>query len=220
MAIVVPKWICMKILLVDDDTIVRESLVRLLKTFFDDRVTFVQAQNGDEAIQKLTGLKLDLVFLDISMPIMDGYETCKYLRKNCPELPVIMLTHFSSDELVDYFYKLGARAFLPKGASVDELRRVVEAVTAGKKYFRLQDGRSFNRKLVTNNDTDLSLKITRQEKRLLQFLQEGLTSKEIAAKMSLTDKTIRTYKERLMGKTKARNVAELISFGFRNGILH
>lgn len=76
----------MKILLVDDDTIVRESLVRLLRTFFDDRVTFVQAQNGDEAIQKLTGLKLDLVFLDISMPIMDGYETCKYLRKNCPEI--------------------------------------------------------------------------------------------------------------------------------------
>jgi len=208
----------MKILIVDDHQIFRKAFIRLLKVAVDYNIYCDEAQNGQEAIDKLHEGKFDLVFLDVNMPRMDGVEACKRIRNEHAKVAIIILTQFDNESLIFHFFNMGVQSFLSKGASIDELKAATDSVLTGKKYFSpeinliIQKGES-------NTDCMKRVEMTSQEKQLLKLLQEGFTSKEIALRMILTEKTVRTYKERLMEKTSTRNVAELITFGFRNGIL-
>lgn len=210
----------MKVLVVDDHELFRKAFIRLLKFSIEYPVSCDEAQNGFEAIDKLQNEKFDLMFLDVSMPRMDGIETCKRLKSAFINVPVIVLTQFDNENLIFHFYKLGVQSFLTKGASVEELKEAVESAVSFRKYFPLEVNLIIQRMTGNQNQgSQQRIDLTCQEKLLLQYLKGGLTSKEIAEKMNLTDKTVRTYKERIMEKTNTRNVAELISFGFKNGIL-
>ena len=210
----------MKILVVDDHKLFRNAFIRLLGTCVSCPIFCDQAQNGLEALAKLHNGNFDLAFLDVNMPEMDGLETCRRLEIEQVRTPIIVLTQFYNENLIFHFFKLGVSSFLTKGTSVEELKTAVDSVVSGKKYFPVEVDKVIQ-KILNKQDFGCLQRIdlTHQEKQLLRYLQEGLTSKEIAREMNLTDKTIRTYKERIMEKTDTRNVAELITFGFRNGIL-
>jgi len=210
----------MKLLIVDDHLIFRKAFIRLLKIAVEYSIDCDEAQNGVEAIDKLQEDKFDLVFLDVSMPQMDGIEACKRIRINHQELAIIILTQYDNEDLIFHFFNNGVHSFLSKGASVDELKAAIDNVCIGKKYFPPEVNLVLQRKKgKSNTDCARKIELAYQEKQLLKLLQEGLMSKEIAGRMNLTDKTVRTYKERLMERTNTRNAAELITFGFRNGIL-
>lgn len=206
----------MKILIVDDHKIFRVSLIRFLKDTYA-RYDFVEAVNGSDALARLRGSKFDLVFLDVSMPVLDGYEACKFIRKNYPNLPIIMLTQFHNDGLIHHFLKMGVHSFLTKGADEAELTSAINCVLKGEFFFP-EEIRTIIANRGNREETD-DFNLSPQEKKLIQFLQKGITSKEIAHQMGLTTKTVNTYRERLLKKTNAANCAELISFGFRVGIL-
>lgn len=211
----------MKILVVDDHQLFRKAFIRLLKISIEYPIFCDEAQSGQEAIDKLEQKKFDLVFLDVSMPRMDGVEAYKHIKNDHPGLPVIILTGFDNENLISHFVKTGVHSFLSKGASVDELRSAIESIGTGKKYFPMEI-ELIIKKMIRNRNKDGSKRFdfSCQEKLLMQFLVKGFTSKEIAEQMKLTNNTVRTYKERLMEKTNTQNVAELIAFGFKNGILN
>jgi DNA-binding NarL/FixJ family response regulator len=206
----------MKILVVDDHNIFRVSLIGVLKSIYTT-YDFEEAGNGSEALEKLKSSKVDLVFLDVSMPIMNGYEVCKFIRQNYPTLPIIMLTQFYNNGFIYHFFKMGVQSFLTKEASVSELTSAIDCALRGEFFFPeqiriiIEDGRS--------QETTGRFELNQQEKRLIQLLHKGITSKDIAHQMGLTIKTVHTYRERLLKKTNSANCAELISFGFRTGIL-
>jgi two-component system invasion response regulator UvrY len=208
----------MKILVVDDHRLFRKAFNRLLKISVEYPVFCDEAQNGLEAIDKLQKEKFDLVFLDVSMPRMDGVETCKHIESIHIKVPIIVLTQFDNENLIIHFFKLGVHSFLTKDASVDELKVAIESAVSGKKYFPPEIDNMIQRKKGELSEVQ-RVEFTCQEKRLIQLLREGLISKEIALKMNLTVNTINTYRDRLLAKTKTSNVAQLISFGFSVGII-
>ncbi|MBI1768665.1 MAG: response regulator transcription factor [Bacteroidetes bacterium] len=210
----------MDILVVDDQQIFRKAFVRLLKEAVDQGINCDEAQNGYEAIEKMQKIKFDLVFLDVSMPRMDGLEACRHIRTEHPKVPIIILTQFDNETLIFHFFNIGVHSFLSKDANIDELTAAIDSARREEKYFPPWIDLIIQKKRhELSNNSWQKIELSCQEKRLLQLLQEGHTSKEIALEMNLAVNTIHTYRDRLLEKTRTRNVAQLISFGFRIGLL-
>lgn len=207
----------MKLLIVDDHQIFRASFIRLLKIIFHGNNRYEEAGNGFEAIKKMKASRFDVVIMDVSMPEMNGYEACKIIRHNYPDTPVIMLTQFDDGKLIKHFVNSGVFSFLTKDASIDELKTAISYAVKREKYFSEKVMSIING--PNGYDNQFMVELAPQEKVLIHLLEQGKTSKEIATEMGLTLKTVRTYRERLLEKTSTNNVAELISFGFRTGVL-
>lgn len=126
----------MKMLMADDHQLFRKAFIRLLKVAVEYKIDCDEAQNGCEAIDKLQKKKFDLVFLDVSMPQMDGVEACNLIRNEHPKIPIIILTQFDSESMILHFFNMGVHSFLSKGASVDELRTAIASASAGKDISR------------------------------------------------------------------------------------
>ena len=170
---------------------------------------FYEAKNGMEAIHLIKKMKFDLVFLDVSMPVMNGYETCKEILAMPSPPPLIMLTQHSEYVVVEHFRRFGL-SFITKNASVEDIVKAVSITLSGKQFIEGALDQGHERKLTMFNLTD-------QEKTLIGKLGSGLSSKEIAEQMALKAKTVTTYRERLLKKMKVKNVAEMISLIFRTG---
>ena len=210
----------MTILFVDDQLIFRKSFTHLLKTIIVPAPICIEAENGNVAIQKLQSEQVDLVFLDINMPDMNGIETCKHLSTEFPALPIIVLTSHDNSSLILQLHQMGIRSFLTKTVDVEELKKAVELVMQGEKYFPKEIESILNNAIEEEKINSQKVHLTPQEKSLLKLLVQGKTSKEIAHEMNITLKSVSTYRERLLQKTQTANVAQLVSFGFRTGILN
>jgi len=210
----------MTILFVDDQLIFRKSFTHLLKSIIDPAPNCIEAENGNVAIQKLQSTAVDLVFLDINMPDMNGIETCKVLCTTYPTLPIIVLTSHDNSSLILQLHQMGIRSFLTKTVELEELKKAVDLVMKGEKYFPKEIESILNNAIEEEKINSQKVHLTPQEKSLLKLLVQGKTSKEIAAEMNITLKSVSTYRERLLQKTQTANVAQLVSFGFRTGILH
>lgn len=209
----------MKILIVDDQHLFRKAFIRLLKVLSSFSVECCEAQNGQEAIEILNNQSFELVFLDVSMPTMNGVDACRIIRTHHKSLPIIILTQFDNESLILHFYDEGVNSFLSKGVSEEELMNAISSVRNGEKYFPPTIKSIIQKRKDTRNGDLRKVDLSYQEKQLLQLLKEGRTSKEIAKQMNLTENTVRTYKQRLMERTKTRNIAELIAFGYQLGVL-
>lgn len=209
----------MNILIADDHPVVRKGFARLLEGAVLPKPACIQSSNGKEALMELQKSMFDIVFLDVSMPVMDGYDACKIIRSEYPLTRVIMLTQLDKENLFFHFYNLGVHSILTKDIDLDEVLTAVEKVRRGEKYFPLRIEELIQKEIAKQHDEVRSIDLTAQEKRLIQLLKEGLTSKEIAWEMNLTENTINTYRERILEKTKTSNVAQLIALGFQIGIL-
>lgn len=210
----------MTILFVDDQLIFRKSFTHLLKTIIVPAPNCIEAENGNVAIQKLQSTPVDMVFLDINMPDMNGIETCKVLCTTYPALPIIVLTSHDNSSLILQLHQMGIRSFLTKTVELEELKKAVELVMKGERYFPKEIESILNNAIEEEKINSQKIHLTPQEKFLLKLLVQGKTSKEIAHEMNITLKSVSTYRERLLQKTQTANVAQLVSFGFRTGILN
>jgi DNA-binding NarL/FixJ family response regulator len=209
----------MKLLIVDDQQLPRKTFVRMLELIILPKPICVQAGNGEEALTELQKSIFDIVFLDVSMPVMDGYDACKIIRSEYPLTRLVMLTQLDTENLFFHFFNLGVHSILTKDVDLDEVLTAVEKVRNDEKYFPPKI-EALIQKEIAKQDSDVrNIDLTSQEKRLIQLLKEGLTSKEIAREMNLTVNTINTYRDRILEKTKTSNVAQLIALGFQIGIL-
>ncbi len=202
-----------KILLVDDQKVFRTAFLRLLSLIIEPPFDFVEAENGLEALRVMNDGKFDLIFLDVSMPVMNGYDACRKILSLDPRQPVIILTRHNESDVAAYFVSLGV-SFITKDASFEEIRDAINAATNGRQYLQALHKTSVH-SFLGSKKFELSM----QEKKLIQLLQNGHSSKEIAETLNLTTKTVHTYRERLMKKTETKNVAQLISFTLKTGLV-
>ncbi len=208
----------MKILLTDDHELFRKSLAMLLATLIEPPVVFEEAATGEKALEKLQDNSFDLMFLDISMPGMNGTTVCRHLYKSNIKTSVIVLTQLDDAHLISQLLLLGVKSFLTKDSSIPEIEHAIRSVRDGLVYLPQKLNESVEA-LKKGYQENVRLDVSVQELRLIKFLQQGFTSKGIAKEMNLTVKTIDTYRERLLYKTKTSNVAELISFAFKTGLI-
>lgn len=209
-----------RVLIVDDHTIVRDGITALLAIAGDIEVVG-EAENGLEALKMVRELLPDVVLMDISMPVMDGLESTRRINKEFPRIKVLVLTQHDDKEYVFPVIEAGASGFISKVAASSELVAGIRAVSQGDSYL----SPSVARLLVEDyQQGGIHLKsnpyegLTDREREVLKLAAEGHTTQEIADILVVSKKTIEGHKTNLMAKLGIRNRTELIKYALRKGI--
>ena len=208
----------MKIMVVDDHPLFRTAFCKMLSENILIK-EIANAANGKEAISRLKKSRFDAIFLDINMPVMNGYDAFCQIREEFPAVKILMLTQHDEKSVILYFVKHGAHAFLTKASDMSEIDGALNALKLNHKYFSPSILEVIKDSVHEIDVFSNKLEMTNYEKRLIEFLGKGFSSKEVATELGMTVNTINTYRERLLIKTGVKNVAELISFAYTHGIL-
>ena len=210
-----------RILLVDDHPIVREGIKSALSK--RKNISIVgEAATGEEAMVKARKLSPDVILMDINMPGMSGLETTRRLRKSVPDSKILALTMHENREYVLEMTQLGARGYVFKDSSPSELLRAIEAVHSGEFFFSPRASQQLLKSFLKGEprtDSQASVDLSKREKDVLQLITEGFKTKEIARLLGVTDRTVETYRHRLMTKLSVHSVAALIKQAVTKGIV-
>jgi DNA-binding NarL/FixJ family response regulator len=207
-----------KVLIADDHAVVREGLKQILAGTSDMQVT-QEASNGQEVLDKVRGNPVDVVVLDISMPGRSGLDTLMQLKREHPALPVLVLSMHSEDQFAVRILKAGARGFLTKESAPDLLVSALRKVVTGGKYISPTLAEKLAFDLRTDNSKAPHEILSDREYEVLCLIALGKSVREIAEKLSLSIKTISTYRARILEKMKMRTNAQLTHYGIRNGLV-
>lgn len=203
-----------KALIVDDHPVIRLAVRLLLER--EGFNVIGETDNGVDALQLARDHLPDLVVLDIGIPKLDGLEVIARLETLGLPLRVLVLTSKPSDLFALRCMQAGAAGFVCKEEDLGELVNAAKAILAGYSYFPKQTLTTVRRSDVMLNDRELIGSLSDREVTVLQQLANGLSNKQIGDSMLLSNKTISTYKTRLMQKLSAKNLVDLIEFAKRN----
>jgi len=207
-----------KVLIVDDHPVVRKGLWSCLENRPNLKIVG-EATNGHEALKQITALEPDVVLMDISMPEMDGLQVTEKLHKDLPELKVLVLSVQSNRETVLRIIRAGARGYVLKESSPDELVKAIELVNAGEAFFSPPVARiALNQYVSELDDSDPASRLSDREREVLILIASGKSNKEIASDLGIGVRTIETHRERIMRKLNIRSVAGLTKFAIANGL--
>jgi DNA-binding NarL/FixJ family response regulator len=205
----------LRILLADDHPVFRKGMKAVIAGLKMPH-EILEAGDGRVALEIASSQTIDLFLLDIKMPEIDGYELSNILLKKDPRAKIIVVTMYSDTPLIANLFRLGVRGFMIKNTDVDEIIRAIEQVLAGDLYYADTFKDVIQRE--RRQETLPSFKFTPRERELVNLLSQGKTSKEIAASLGLTVKTIETYRCRMIEKTGAKNMVELLNYVHKNGL--
>ena len=210
-----------KIVIAEDQELMRKSLKALLNDY-DNLQVVGEAGNGKELIKLLKDIKPDIILLDVEMPVMNGMEAITILNIRFPDTKVIVLSMHKEDTLIVDFMTRGARAYLPKGCDVDTLISTIEMVHQNGFHFSDSVSKAMligvMKERAINPFLD-ELALTDREREIMRELCEGKTTKEIADALNITPRTIDFHRSNIYAKTKSRNVAELVKYAIKNGLI-
>lgn len=199
------------ILIVDDHDLVRHGLKRIFEKTSDMDVV-AELDNGNDALNWLRRNECDVLLLDISMPERTGIEVLKQLREDKPKLPVLILSNYTEDQYAVRLIKSGAAGYLTKGCASAVLVEAVRDVASGKKYFTPAVLEMLTNELSMPQGKLPHETLSDREYQIFRLLASAKTVTEIADILSLSGKTVSTYRARVLEKMHLRNNAELMQY--------
>jgi DNA-binding NarL/FixJ family response regulator len=208
-----------RLLLADDHPVVRKGILSCLMRQPGLEVVG-EAGDGDEALAKAKELTPDLVLMDVDMPGLNGLAVTEVLRKELPQTRVLILSMHSSPEYAMRTMEAGARGYVLKEASPEELLRAIQTVNAGDSYFSPDLAQAvLNRYVQENPDAAAGERISHREREVLIQIAEGLSNKEIACRLGVGVRTVETHRERIMRKLNIHSVAGLTKYAISKGLV-
>lgn len=209
-----------KIIIVDDHEIFRSGLKMVLGKL--DYVKVVgEAANGQDFLDLIRKISCDIVLMDIEMPIMSGIDATKIALKENPALKVISLTMFTDDNYVQSMIDVGVKGFLVKNINKETLHKAITTVAGGGNYYSEELFNFFSRKLNPKEDSNNAddVHFTAREKEILQLLSEGLSNKEIAEVLYISERTVVGHKSNMLAKTGCKSAIGLLAYALRNKLI-
>lgn len=212
-----------KVMLCDDHAILRSGLSRLLGEQEDIEVVG-EAENGREAVQKVQELYPDIVLMDIGMPVMNGMEATKQIKKRNPDVKVLVLTMHDNEEYLFQVLQAGASGYVLKKAADSDLINAIHVVARGDCFLYPSAAKmvveDYLDKLKTGQEPTSSFdSLTDREREILKLVAEGYTNREIAESLFISVKTVETHKSNIMEKLNLHKRAELVRYAIKKGIL-
>lgn len=202
------------LMIADDHPLVRQGIVALF-SHYPNLKLIGEAGNGRELLDKMKKLRPDIVLLDLEMPVMSGDETLKAIRKQFPEVKVIIISMHFDHELVNHFMDKGVNAYIPKAADTGILIDAIYSVNNDAYYF---DNISEGATKEKGSDA-LRFLLTAKEIEVLKLICAGLSNNEIAEKLTLSVNTVDYHRKNIHAKTKIKKATLLTLFAVRNGII-
>jgi two-component system response regulator NreC len=210
------------IFLADDHTIVRQGLAKLIEAEPNLKV-IGEAENGRQAVSKVERLNPDIVIMDIAMPLLNGIEATRQIKKLSPQTKVIILSMHSHDRYISELISIGASGYLLKDSTGGEIVKAISAAMKGDVYL----SPSISRRVVENYLTlkktssreDLYTKLSNREREVFQMIAEGHSTKKISDILCVSPSTVKTHRANIMEKLQIDNISQLIQFAIRLGIV-
>lgn len=208
--------------MVDDHSIVVDGICALLGLFKDIDVAG-EASNGNDALEMVRKLLPDVVLMDIAMPIMDGLEATRRIRKEFPHVKVLVLTQYDDKEYVFPVIEAGASGFVSKTAASSELVSAIRSVYRGDSFLSPSAAKilveEYQQEASLRKEQDPYKQLTNREREILKLLAEGYNTREIASMLVISTKTVEGHKTNLMAKLDIHNRTDLIKYALRKGII-
>ena len=208
----------LKVLIADDHPIVRQGLKQIL-TEEPDVVVVGEAQNSQEVLELVQKQDWDIVILDITMPGRGGIDVLKELKHQYPKLPVLMLSVHPEDQYAVRALKAHASGYMTKDSAPEELVKAIRKILRGGKYISSTLAEKLAFDLETETEKPLHETLSDREHQVLLMIGSGKTVSEIAEELSLSVKTIDTYRARILEKMKMKTNAELTHYAIKNGLV-
>jgi DNA-binding NarL/FixJ family response regulator len=209
-----------KLMIAEHHGIILDALISLISSFGDFEIIGT-ASTGDELLKKLEGAKPDVILLDITKPGLTGIEVTRIIDEKMPWVKVLSLSRHNHPFFIKEMLKNGAKGFLSKNCTVDELREGIKRVYDGKTYFCSICSKVILRDYAFDLETgEVDCRtITPREIEIIGYLSEGCSTLDISTRLFISCKTVERHKSNLFKKLKLRNTAQLVKVAVENGLL-
>lgn len=208
-----------RIILADDHRLMRAGIRALLEKLPDFEV-IGEADDGHQALSLALSVRPDIVLMDIGMPGLNGLEVTARLATECPQAKVIVLSMHAAEEYVVRALRMGAAGYLLKDAATAEMELALQTVLRGERYLsQAIPADVIRERLEGSGSHDPLAQLTSRQREILQLIAEGISTKEIAFKLKVSIKTIETHRSHLMKRLKIYDVAGLVRFAIRAGLV-
>lgn len=206
------------ILIADDHPFIRQGLKKVLETS-KDMLVLDEAANGNEVLTKLRGHNFDVIILDISMPGESGLEIIKTLRKEFPRLAVLVLSAYPEEQYALRALKSGASGYLTKEAATAELIGAIHKISSGGKYISASMAESLAFAIESDSEKLPHEKLSNREYEVMLMIASAKSVREIAEELCLSEKTIGTYRSRILEKMDMKNSSEITYYAMKNSLI-
>jgi len=207
-----------RVLLVDDHQIILDGLNALLSATEDIRVVHT-ASNGREAIDTLKVLTVDVVMMDIDMPVMNGLDAAMEIKKNPVAPKIIILSMHHESGMVKNLIEIGVDGYLIKNSGKEETINAIRQVAVGKNVFSPDVTMTLAGDAKNGKNENSDIDLTEREIEILKLIVDGFSNKEIGEKLYISHRTVDTHRTNMMKKIGVNNIAGLVSFAINNGIV-
>lgn len=207
-----------RVLIVDDHAIVREGVKKILQ---DSPIMEVagEAENGVMALKKIRESNWDVVLLDVSMPGKNGFDTLRQIMSENKSMKVLILSNYPEEQYAVRLLKAGAVGYMTKETVPHQIIEAIRAVSTGKKYISPQLAELLLQEIGEDSTRALHETLSNREYQVFRMLGAGMKVSEIAADMSLSVKTVSTYRTHVLEKMNLRNNAEITLYVIKNGLV-
>lgn len=203
--------------LAEDHELVRQGLVSLFEDEEGIEVVF-DVENGALLLEELKVKEIDVLLLDLDMPVLNGYEALKVVRAKYSNVQTIILSMHYEKEFIAETISLGAKGFLPKNCDFDKLIVAIESVNQNGFYFDEKVSQTLVSEILHNELEDDAAKLSEREIEVIELICKGRRNKEIADELHLSVRTVEGHRNRIAEKTKTGNIAELVIYAVKNKI--
>lgn len=213
-----------KVLLVDDHTIVRDGIKALL-TGTDDISIVGEASNGRDLLSLLKTIGPDIILLDISLPDYSGIELCEIIRREYPDTQVLFLSMYTTEEYIFNAIKAGAQGYLPKNISQAELLLAIRTISRGTEYFSESISniilKSYIKKAQDKEPENLNPEnsLSKRELEILRSFAEGYSNPQTAERLFISTRTVESHKNHIMQKLGLKSTVDLVKFAIKHRII-
>ena len=209
-----------KSLIIDDHPVVRKGLIQFLKDDPENRFDYIaEAGNVKEMMEKLNSSHFDIVLLDISMPGRSGLEMIKDIKRIKPGTPILIISVYPEEQYAVKAMKLGAYGYLNKACSPSELISAILRITGGKRYISPVIAEKLTNDILFESKKPLHELLSVREQEVLQLIASGKKVTDISMELSLSPKTISTYRQRILSKLNLKSTSEIIRYAFKEKLI-
>ena len=209
------------VMLVDDHTVVRQGIKFIISQESDINIV-AEASNGKEAVDMARQWTPDVIVMDITLPILNGLEASSQILKNSKKIKILILSMHENRVFIEKALSYGVQGYILKDSAADEVVRAIREVHAGRYFLSSKISSYVVQDYLARKKQPVKVKsaatLTPREREILQLIAEGLNSKEIAEKLSVSLKTILVHRNNIMQKLDMHNQAQLIRFALKEGI--
>ena len=207
-----------RVLIADDHPIVRQGVIQILSSTHDI-VVAAEATSGRELMHQVAVTPCDIVLLDLTMPGSDGLDVLKQLRREAPQTPVLVLTMHSEDQFAVRSLRAGASGYLTKDSAPSELVGAIRKIVAGGRYISPLMAERLAAHLGPDAEQPLHERLSDREYQVLRLIAAGKSTREIAGALSLSIKTVSTYRSRILEKMNFKSNADITYYAVKNQLI-